>query len=217
MKFKHLLIGLCFLPSICFAQINTISVITSDQEAFKNPYIKNTTQLASHLSSQKKQVLTLKDFNGLNGAFIKAMIQRNGSLTAFSYKNEKEEKCPDNFPCSSVQTKTAQDFEDAIYQLLQTGDGIVFLPGGFSVMYAFNYLQVLSKDKEINYKPVVFLNTNHYFERFRQMLVEMTRQNVISNEVFETIIFENKPENVLKDLQQVEQKIKNLIKQKKLQ
>ena len=119
MKFKHLLIGLCFLPSICFAQINTISVITSDQEAFKNPYIKNTTQLANHLSSQKKQVLTLKDFNGLNGAFIKAMVQRNGLLKTFSYKNEKQEKCPANFPCSSVQSETTQDFEDAIYQLLQ--------------------------------------------------------------------------------------------------
>ena len=216
MNFKHLLVSLCFLPSVCFAQINTIGVIGSDQDTYKNQYIKNTTALANHLSSQKKQVLALKEFNGLNGALIKAMVQRNGSLKTFSYQNEKQETCPDNFPCTSVQTEKTQAFEDAIYQLIQKGDGVVFLPGGFSVMYAFNYLQVLSNNKEINYKPVLFLNTNHYFDRLRQMLVEMNRQNVISNEVLETIVFENRPENVLKVLQQTEQKIQNLIKQKKL-
>lgn len=216
MKLKYFLLALYFIPSICSAEINNISVMASDSDAFKNPYIKNTEQLAMILSGQKKQVYTLSEATGLSATFIKTMAQRKGNLTTISYDSKNAFTCPQNKPCPTIQTQAAQDFEDAVYKLFTYSDSIVFLPGSFNVMYAFNYLQVLEKQKEINYKPIVFLNTNHYFERFRQMLVEMNRQKVISDAVFNTIVFENKPEGVLKSLQKTQQQIQTYIKQEKL-
>ncbi len=216
MKYGIFLTLCCFIPSICMGAIDTISVIGSDSPAFNNSYKKNASQLAASLINQKKKVLCANDGTGLSGAFLKTLSERKGNFTAINYKEKDTQFCPQNHPCNLITAKQVSHFTAQIEYLISDADGIIFLPGSFNVLYAFNYLQTLSQQKEMIYKPVVFLNTNHYWDRLREMLIEMKRQNIISQTVLDTIAFENRPENAIKTLEKLQNTIDNLAKKDKL-
>lgn len=210
MKYGIFLTLCYFVSSTCFGAIDTVSVIGSASSVFNNSYKKNASQLAATLVNQKKMVLCANDGTGLSGAFLKTLSDRKGNFIAINYKENNTLSCPKQHPCNSDEVKQVSHFNDQIEYLISEADGIVFLPGSFDVLYAFNYLQALSKQKEMIYKPVVFLNTNHYWDRLREMLIEMKRQNIISQNVLDTIAFENRPENTIKTLEKLQKTIETL-------
>ena len=216
MKYGIFLASCCLIPSFCFASIERVSVISSSEPSFNNSFLKNASQLATSLVNQKKHVLCSNEGTGISGAFLKTLSDRKGSFEVIGYKEKDKTNCPNNHPCQSLKEKKVADIESQIDFFLSYGDGIVFLPGSFDVLYAFNYLQTLSKQEVMVYKPVVFLNTNHYWDRLKEMLIEMKRQNVISQNVLDTIAFENKPDSVVKTLERLEKTIQKLNKDKKL-
>ncbi len=216
MKYGIFFASCCLIPSICFASIERVSVIASSEPVFNNSFLKNASQLAINLVNQKKQVLCSNEGTGISGAFLKTLSDRKGTFKAIGYKEKDNSTCPKNHPCQLIEDQKVSNIEAQIDFFLSYGDGIVFLPGSFDVLYAFNYLQTLSKQEIMVYKPVVFLNTNHYWDRLQEMLVEMKRQNVISQNVLDTIAFENKPDSVVKTLEKLEKTIQKLNKDKKL-
>lgn len=215
MKFSILLATCCIIPNLCFAAIDKVSVISSSEPVFNSSYLKNASQLASSLVSQKKVILCNSDGTGISGAFLKTLYDRKGIFEAIGYKEVNNQNCPKQHPCQTIPTKKVSDIEAQVDYLLSYGDGIVFLPGGFDVLYAFNYLQTLSKQEIMVYKPVVFLNTNHYWDRLQEMLIEMKRQDVISQNVLDTISFVSKPDSVIKTLEKLEKGIQKQNKEKR--
>ncbi|MBQ8250829.1 MAG: LOG family protein [Alphaproteobacteria bacterium] len=216
MKYGIFLASCCLIPNLCLASIESVSVIGSSDPVFNNSFLKNASQLAVSLVNQKKTVLCSNEGTGVSGAFLKTLSDRKGSFSAVGYNEKDKTNCPKNHPCQTINDQKVSSIEAQIDYFLSYGDGIVFLPGSFDVLYAFNYLQTLSKQEIMVYKPVVFLNTNHYWDRLKEMLIEMKRQNVISQSILDTIAFENKPDSVVKTLEKLEKTIQKLNKDKKL-
>ena len=77
MKLKLFLIILCFLPSLCFAKINSVTVIGSDENSFNNTFHKNVTQLANSLVNQKKFIYCNYSGQGLSGTFLKTIYKKD--------------------------------------------------------------------------------------------------------------------------------------------
>lgn len=207
MKLKFFLIACLFFPSLCFAKINSVSVIGPDTDSFNSSYYKSVTQLANNIANQKKSIYCIGASTGLAGTFLKTAFDKKAEITAISYQEGVIKICQRNQSCQETETTLADNLNEQTFELLSKGDGVVFLPGGFDVLYAFNYLQTLINNNQLLAKPVVFLNTNHYWDRLKEMLTEMKRQNVIPQTTLDRIAFENKPENVVKTLEKIERKI----------
>lgn len=214
MKKIVLFVSCCLLTMPAFSALDKISVIGSSNTSLKNSYAKEASKLASSLAGQKKQIFCVGTGIGTAGAFLRTLINKKASYSAYSYQELNEENCPKNHPCQTAKIQKARTISDQMQRLITEGDAIIFLPGGFDVMYAFNYLESLIQNDDEPYKPVVFLNTNHFWDRMNEMLVEMSRQKIISKEVLETIAFENNASNVTKTLLKLQKNIDNIQRQK---
>lgn len=212
MKKTLLLLGLCLLSTTSFAKIETVSVIAAGNSEFNSSYSKSASQLASSLAGKKKKVFCSGIGTGLSGAFLKTIENKKADFTAVTYQEKNEKNCPKNHACQQIEMQKVSGIEEQTEFFFQQGDGIVLLPGGFEVMYAFNYLETLIKNKNISMKPVVFLNTNHFWDRMNEMLIEMRRQNIISKDVLSTIAFESKPDNVVATLEKLQRNIESIQK-----
>ena len=212
MKKTLFLLSLFLLSTPSLAQVETIGVIGSRNKNFNSTYSKNVSQLASYLAGQKKEIICEGTGVGLSGAFLKTLHNKKANFKAISYLPQNEENCPKNHPCKTIPIKPASNFESQTDFFIQNSDALIFLPGGFDVMYVFNYFETLVQNKKEPYKPIVFLNTNHYWDRMNEMLIEMRRQNILSKDILETIAFENKPNNVLKTIEKLNKNINNILK-----
>ncbi len=208
---KNLLfLSVFFLSLPAFAEIENIAVVGSDNTHFNSTYSKNASQLATSLISQKKKVLCVGTGMGPAGAFLKTMDNKKGDFIAVSYQGIDETNCPKNHPCQTIAIQQKASVKEQADFFITQSDALVLLPGGFEIMYIFNYLETLIQDRKIPYKPVVFLNTNHFWDRANEMLTEMKRQNILSKEILETIAFENKPNNVLKTIEKLQKNIEKI-------
>lgn len=212
MKKTLFLLSLFLLSTPSLAQVETIGVIGSRNKNFNSTYSKNVSQLASYLAGQKKEIICEGTGVGLAGTFLKTLHNKKADFKSVSYLPQNEENCPKNHPCQTINTIPTSNFEQQADFFIQSSDALIFLPGGFDVMYVFNYFETLVQNKKEPYKPIVFLNTNHYWDRMNEMLIEMTRQNILSKEIMETIAFENKPNNVLKTIDKLKKNINNILK-----
>lgn len=214
MKKTFLFLLCCLLTVPAFAEIEKISVIGSLNTPFNNAYTKAASQLAASLAGQKKHILCIGTGIGPAGALLKTLANRDAEYTAVSHQDKDEKNCPKNHPCQTITITKLANLENQTKLLLTQADAIVFLPGGFDVMYAFNYFEALVQNKHESYKPVVFLNTNHFWDRMNEMLIEMRRQNILPKEVMQTISFENQPNNVFKTILKLQKNIDNIEKKK---
>ncbi|MBO7243874.1 MAG: LOG family protein [Alphaproteobacteria bacterium] len=215
MKKTLLLLSLFLFTMPSFAEVNSIAVIASGNKNFNSTYTKNASQLASLLANKKKSIFCSGVGTGLSGAFLKTLDNKKGEFTAVIYQDIDETICPTNNPCQHLKIQKVPSLERQMDLFIRNSEALVLLPGGFDVMYAFNYFESLVQDKKQPYKPVVFLNINHFWDRTYEMLIEMRRQNIISKEIMETIAFESKPNNVLKTINKLQKNIENILKKEK--
>ncbi|MBQ3034624.1 MAG: LOG family protein [Alphaproteobacteria bacterium] len=215
MKKTLFLLSFFIFSTPALSAIENIAVIGSSNKNFNSTYSKNVSQLASHLVSQKKNIVCAGTGMGLAGTFLKTAYNKKGNVTAVSYQEQDETNCPKNHPCQTMDMTTVQNFAGQADIFIRDSEALIFLPGGFDVMYVFNYFETLVQNKKQPYKPVVFLNTNHYWDRMNEMLIEMRRQNILSKEMLDAIAFENKPNNVLKTIEKLQKNIEKNLRNEK--
>ena len=82
--------------------------------------------------------------------------------------------------------------------LVELGDGYVVLPGGVGTL--FEALQVITVNDVTDAKrPVFILNTNNYFEPFKQLMQNGRECNMINKDDTQlSIYFEDTPEKLFK-------------------
>ena len=64
------------------------------------------------------------------------------------------------------------------------------------------------KSNKKHIKPIIFLNSNHYWDNLKEQLVEMQRQKVVSEGDFDYIGFAEKPKDVLFLAQKLTKQVK---------
>lgn len=210
MKFISLLFLSCFISVSSFADVQKISVIGGTQDLNKN-YLKQSEELGRILARGKKQIFYTGAGKGSTGAFSKGAHAVKGDITAVIFEEDYLFECPEKHPCKTEEkTITAYTKEGQLRKLFNESDGIVFLPGSFETIHAFSYLQELQHSGKISPKPVVFLSTNSYWDKFRQSLLEMQKQKVVDKTLMNTILFVSSPDNVFSNLNKAQKNISKL-------
>ena len=90
-----------------------------------------------------------------------------------------------------------KDWPERRATLLSRGDAIVVLPGGLGTLDEVS--DVLEQKKQhFHNKPVVFLNTDGFYEGFKQQLERMEREGFLPHQLSEFAHFVDTPDAVMR-------------------
>ena len=90
----------------------------------------------------------------------------------------------------------AKDWPERRGLLLTRGDAVVVLAGGLGTLDEVT--EVLEyKKQELHNKPVVFLNTDGFYDGFKMQLERMDREGFLPKKLAEYLFFADTPEEVM--------------------
>lgn len=205
--------------------IQTISIYGDSTNITKGNAQKDAYQLGKILAQSKKNLLVNGQTNGLSGKFLKGVYDFKGNAEIISESSQYELNCPKTHFCHQMPYTLTKTTESARQKRIDSADMYVILPGGLDSLTTFSDLIALQKQLKENpkewakksqksdastnglneseyssnqkTKPIILLNSNHYFDNLRNQLSEMKRQNVISDSDMDFIGFAEKPKEVL--------------------
>ena len=205
--------------------IQTISVYGDSTNFKKGTHPKDVYQLGKLLAQSKKKLLIDSQTYGVSGKFLQGIHDFKGNAEIISESSRYELNCPKTHFCHQMPYTLTKTTESARQKRIDSADMYVILPGGLDSLTTFSDLLALQKqlkenpkkwaktsqksDTPINglneseyssnqkKKPIILLNSNHYFDNLRNQLSEMKRQNVISDSDIDFIGFAEKPKEVL--------------------
>ena len=94
-----------------------------------------------------------------------------------------------------------KDWPERRGTLLSRGDAIVVLPGGLGTLDEVTDV-LEQKKQDLHQKPVVFLNTDGFYEGLKQQLERMDREGFLPHALTEFLSFVATPEAVIAAIEQ---------------
>lgn len=193
------------LPLSTFATVENIGVITPRDSGVYPIMKKQVYQLGQTLASQNKVIYYNGATSGISAELFNGVSSKKGKIIAVTNITDQQKDCLFDSTLKAGNTDTPATPDNA---LLDSVDALIFTPGDFDVIHIFTTYQVLLKEGKTSLKPIVFFNTNHYWDKMENMLTEMTRQGTLSDEVYKTIIFTDRISNIAKLLDKAQSEIK---------
>lgn len=212
-KLSLLMIGTCFIASASFAEIESVAVLGSPSSQISSNYTKQAYQLGQQLAQKKKELVYGGNGIGLGGAVFNGAFNQKGTITGISTADLFKEQCPKTHECQKADVIIADNIYERNKLIFESADAFVFMPGGFETLNEFAVINMLGQVEENQMKPIVFFNVNHFWDKLRDQLFEMRKQETVSKDVFDSIIFVDKLKDVLPSLDKAQQSIEKKEKQ----
>lgn len=206
-------------------QINTIGIYGDSHTITKGKHQKDVYQLGKLLAQSQKKLIVDGQTEGLSGKFLQGAYESKGNIEIVTTPAQYHKNCPQTHFCQHIPYELTKTPELAQEKRTDSADMYVILPGGLDSLTTFSDLIALQKQLKENpkewakksqksdastnglneseyrsnqkTKPIILLNSNHYFDNLRNQLSEMKRQNVISDSDVDFIGFAEKPKEVL--------------------
>ena len=94
-----------------------------------------------------------------------------------------------------------KDWVERRATLLERGDVVVVLPGGIGTLDEIT--EVLEKKKHnLHDKPVVFMNTDGFYDGFKQQMERMDREGFLPKALHEYLHFADTPEDTMRYIEE---------------
>lgn len=179
------------------AQMENVAVFGSPMSDISDNFKKAAYQFGTILGKEKKTLVYDGSINGLPASVLKGVVKEKARVIGVTTQPISDETCPLNHECRqgiSVLTSTSNEQK---LKMFETADVIVIMAGSWETLSVFADFTSLVEQKEQPKKPVIFLNTNHYWDDFQYQTDEMKRQHILTEKQSNYIAFVEKPRDVL--------------------
>jgi cytokinin riboside 5'-monophosphate phosphoribohydrolase len=136
-----------------------LTVYCASSKRVAQPYLDVATELG-RLIAQRGHTLVYGGGNsGLMGALAQGALAHNGKIRGVILAGFVER----GYAQSGHEMQSVDDMRSRKRGLDELGDAFIALPGGFGTLEEI--LEMISfKQLGLHHKPIVFVNTNHYFD-----------------------------------------------------
>lgn len=170
--------------------MKTICVFCSANEV-EEKYKKDARRLAQLMVKNNYNLV----WGGSNRGLMKLMadeVQKNGGkIIGITMELLKESR-----RMNADEMTIAKNLPDRKALLLKRADAIILLVGGLGSLDEITEIMELKKHNQ-HQKPIVVLNTDKFYQGFKDQLEKMKEEGFITKELHELIFFSDTPEQAL--------------------
>jgi uncharacterized protein (TIGR00730 family) len=156
-------------------EISKITVYAASSSKSKPAYIEAATQLGIELAQNKKTVVYGGGSIGLMGALANAVLENKGELIGIIPRFMMELEWGNPNVSQMIITETLAERKTL---LINKADAVIFLPGGSGTLEELSEAISLKKLGLIDC-PLVFLNTNGFFDSLLAFYERMISDNFL--------------------------------------
>ncbi len=176
--------------------IKRVCVYCASSAKINKVYFDDAEKLADYLVNENIEVVFGGGSFGLMGKLADTMIAKGGSIIGIMPRFMKDvEWCHPKL----TELHLTETMHERKQKFLENIDGLIALPGGCGTLEEL--LEAITlKRLGLFTKPIVILNTNGYYEPLKQMLDKCIEENFMSEAHRNMWTFVNKPEEIIKAL-----------------
>jgi len=173
--------------------INKVCVFCASSTKVPQQYYTDTAILGTQLAANNVSVVYGGGSVGLMGTLANAVLQHNGTLIGVipRFMMELEWGNP-----NATQLIVTEDMAERKKKMIEGIDAVIALPGGTGTLEELS--EVISMKKlGLFLKPIVLLNTNHFFDPLIDFIKRMIADNFIHPRHLDLITLVDNPAGVL--------------------
>lgn len=177
-----------------------VCVYCASSSKIHEEYFEATERLAEILVSQKIKVVFGGGSSGLMGKLADTVLKLNGEIKGIMPQFMNEVEWGHSGVNDFVYTTTMHERKA---KFLEGTDALIALPGGTGTFEELFEAITLKKLGQFT-KPIVILNTRHYFKTFQLMMIHAVEEGFLSKDYLNCFTIVQLPEEVLPAIESME-------------
>ena len=170
-----------------------ICVYCASSSKINNIYFNAAERLALEFVKDKIEIVYGGGSSGLMGKLADTIIEKGGKIKGIMPKFLQEEELAHKGVADFEFTETMHERKA---KFLLDIDGLVALPGGSGTLEELLETITLKRLGQFT-KPIIILNTSHFYDPLMQMLEKCVDENFMRKEHLNMWTFVNEPEEVI--------------------
>ena len=135
--------------------------------------------------------------DGLMGQVFRGALHKHAEVLGITTPPLYDLQCHDKSVFKDHEVQIVSTLSERKHRMYEIADAMIVLPGGWGTIDEFAEFSVTAKIREIALKPMIFLNTDGFWEYQRKQLEVMCQTRAISATQFKHVGFADEPEDVL--------------------
>lgn len=176
--------------------IKTIGIFCGSSKGLLSDYEIETQKITNLLISNNLTIVYGGGNTGLMGVVAETGLNLKGNIIGVAPGFIFEKEVVRNDLTDLIITRNMLDRKEII---MQKSDAFIVLPGGIGTLDEF-FEVFTALQLETMMKPIAILNTNQYFTPLISMLKNMVEQKFLRKEHFDSLIIEEDPEILIKNI-----------------
>ena len=173
-----------------------ITVYCASSAHIKKVYFDAAEKLGALLVKNNCEIIFGGGSSGLMGKLADAVLDNDGKITGIMPHFMNEVEWGHKNVTEFIYTDTMAERKN---KLIENSDGVIALPGGCGTLEEL--LEVITlKRLGLFSKPIIILNTAHYYDPLKQMLEHSIEENFMQTQHLDMWQFVDEPEQVIENL-----------------
>lgn len=144
---------------------------------------------------------------GMMGCAFQGVRHKNGKVIGITTEKLLDLQCHDRTIFGDHEVMVVENLTIRKAKMMQLGEAVLVGPGGWGTIDEVSDFAVSIQIKEIEKKPLIFLNFNHFWDPFRKMIFNMMQDGTLNQDKVNYIDFVDTPEEIFTALEKVENRL----------
>lgn len=144
---------------------------------------------------------------GMMGCAFQGVRNKNGRVIGITTNKLLELQCKNRDVFKPEEIIVVENLAVRKAKMMQMGEAILVGPGGWGTIDEISDFAVSIQTGEIQRKPMIFLNFNHFWEPFGELILHMLQDGTLNQDKIDYIDFVSSPEEIFKALDKIENRL----------
>ena len=144
---------------------------------------------------------------GMMGCVFQGIRNKNGKVMGITTEKLLELQCRDKSVFHPDEIMVVDNLAIRKAKMMQLGEAILVGPGGWGTIDEVSDFAVAIQTGEIEKKPLLFMDFNHFWAPMREMIFNMLQDGTLNQDKIDYIDFINEPDEIFEVLTKVENRL----------
>lgn len=144
---------------------------------------------------------------GMMGCAFQGVRNKNGKVMGITTEKLLELQCRDQSIFNPDEITVVENLAVRKAKMMQLGEAILVGPGGWGTIDEVSDFAVAIQTGEIEKKPLLFLDFNHFWAPMRELIFNMLQDGTLNQDKVDYIDFVDEPDEIFEALEKIENRL----------